>query len=56
MNVDFEVNKASVEDVKKALKEFQNQVKKVEESHSISNELKSASASAKELANILDKS
>ena len=56
MDVDFEVNKATVTEVKKALQEFQNQIDKVGKNYTISDELKKASNSAKELSNILNDS
>ena len=56
MDVDFEVNRATVNDVKKALQEFQNQIDKVGKNYTISDELKKASSSAKELVNILNQS
>ena len=56
MDVDFEVNRATVNEVKKALQDFQNQVQKVGQNYTISDELKKASSSAKELVNILNQS
>lgn len=56
MDVDFEVNRATVADVKKALQDFQNQIDKVGKNYTISDELKKASSSAKELVNILNQS
>ena len=56
MDVDFEVNRATVNDVKKALQDFQNQIDKVGKNYTISDELKKASSSAKELVNILNQS
>ena len=56
MDVDFEVNKASVADVKKALQDFQNQIDKVGKNYGLDDKLKKASESAKELNHILNNS
>ena len=56
MDVDFEVNKASVTEVKKALQDFQNQIDKVGKNYGFDEQLKKTSETARELNHILNDS